>query len=156
MNTKIAIALAILIVVGGGIFYYQQPTAEPITPVSETATTTSATTSTITTGSSQGTLKGQMTIGPVCPVENKDNPCKPTPEMYAAAKVFVYKMDKKTLVKTIIPDATGRFSVSLPADDYFIDMTHQRIGGTTGVPVTITIAPGQSVTLNLRVDTGLR
>ncbi len=103
-----------------------------------------------------GTLKGSVTVGPVCPVETPGYPCTPTPEMYAAAQVFVYLMDKTTLVKAIIPDAKGNFSVSLPAGKYFVDMIHQTIGGTTGVPTTITIKSGQSVTLKLTVDTGLR
>src|SRR4051812_32628744 len=60
-----------------------------------------------------GTLMGTMTIGPVCPVEQVNNPCKPTAEMYAARKVFIYKTDKKTLVATLTPDAIGKFSATL-------------------------------------------
>lgn len=104
-----------------------------------------------------GTLNGNVTVGPVCPVENPYNvSCIPTAEMYAAAKVFVYASDKKTLVKTLIPDAKGNFSTSLPTGVYYIDMTHQSIGGTFGVPATVTLTSGKTVTLSLRVDTGLR
>lgn len=158
MNTKIAIAGIVLVLVGGALFYYQKPMGSVATTTPEMGTTTPAATSTATTTSSQhsGTLKGQVTIGPVCPVENSDHPCTPTAEMYAAAKVFVYKMDKKTLVKTITPDATGHFAVFLPVGDYFIDMIHQRIGETTDVPTTVTILSDKSVTLSLSVDTGLR
>ena len=76
--------------------------------------------------------------------------------MYAAAKVFVYQNDKKTLVTTITPDATGKFSITLPVGGYYIDMIKQSIGGTTGVPKNIEIVPGETVTLKLAVDTGLR
>lgn len=181
MTTKLKIvssAAALIAIGGGALFYYHKPNTQPVActleakicpdgsavgrsgpacefaACPETASTASEIATSTTKG--QGTLKGQMTIGPVCPVETINNPCKPTPEMYAAAKVFVYKMDKKTLVKTITPDANGRFSVSLPTGEYFIDMIHQRIGGTIGVPTTITIVSGKSVTLNLNVDTGLR
>jgi hypothetical protein len=107
--------------------------------------------------SSTGTLKGNVAVGPVCPVENPYGvSCTPTAEMYAAAKVFVYMPDKKTLVKTLTPDAQGKFSVTLPAGTYYIDMIHQTVGGTYGVPTTVTIASGQTVTLALKVDTGLR
>jgi hypothetical protein len=105
---------------------------------------------------SNGTLQGNVTIGPICPVEVNNKPCDPTAEMYAAAKVFVYTEDKKTLVKTITPNSKGNFSVNLPAGAYFINMTHQRIGSTNGVPVTITLIPNGTVTLKLSVDTGLR
>ncbi len=103
-----------------------------------------------------GTLKGSVTVGPVCPIERPDYPCKPTPEMYAAAQVFVYLTDKATLVKTITPDPNGDFSISLSTGKYYIDMIHQRIGGTTGVPTTVSITKGGTVTLKLNVDTGLR
>lgn len=106
--------------------------------------------------STSGTLKGSVTIGPICPVNMVGYPCKPTAEIYAAAKVFVYMADKKTLVTTLIPDARGEFSVQLPSGTYFIDMIHQRIGGTKGVPVTVNVAPLGTVVLSLHVDTGLR
>lgn len=103
-----------------------------------------------------GTLKGNVTIGPVCPVETQNAMCKPTAEMYAAAKVFVYTADGKTLLKTLIPDASGNFSTTLPEGKYYIDMFHQRIGGTTGVPTTVTISSGKPTILSLAVDTGIR
>lgn len=109
------------------------------------------------TAQTKGTLKGNVSIGPVCPHDNSAGySCTPTAEMYAAAKVFVYKTDKRTLVNTITPDAKGNFSVDLPAGSYFVDMIHQSMGGTTGVPATITISAGQTYTLKLAVDTGLR
>ncbi len=106
---------------------------------------------------SKGTLQGSVTIGPVCPVENSAGySCTPTPEMYAAAQIFVYLSDKTTFVTTIIPDKDGKFSISLPVGKYYIDMFHQSVGGTTGVPTTVNITSGKTVTLKLAVDTGLR
>jgi hypothetical protein len=108
----------------------------------------------------EGVLQGHVTIGPVCTKELKEKypslACVVTAEMYAAAHVLVYKIDKTTLIKTIIPDKDGNFSVKLSEGEYFIDMIHQRMGGTTGVPVTITISKDKPVVLKLNVDTGLR
>jgi hypothetical protein len=105
-----------------------------------------------------GVFMGQMTIGPICPVERVDNPCKPTPEMYAARKVFIYKSDKKTLVVTLIPDAEGGFSKTLPVGTYYVDMVHQPlgIGGTNGVPAIIKIESGKTAELAINIDTGIR
>ena len=107
-----------------------------------------------------GILQGRVTIGPVCTKEIIQRfptySCKPTPEMYAAAHVLIYMSDEKTFVQTIIPDEKGNFSASLPEGSYFIDMIHQRMGGTKGVPVTVTITKDKPVTLSLDVDTGLR
>lgn len=103
-----------------------------------------------------GTLDGTMTIGPICPVERIDQPCTPTPEMYAARKVFVYAKGKQTLLRTLTPDAEGKFHTTLPEGTYFVDMEHQGIGRTSGVPATVHIASGESATLAITVDTGIR
>lgn len=103
-----------------------------------------------------GTLLGTMTIGPVCPVERPDMPCLPTPEMFAARKVFVYKSDRTTLVATLIPDANGRFSAALPMGDYWVDMAHQGVGATKGLPQAVHIEAGKATTLRVDVDTGIR
>ena len=50
---------------------------------------------------SSGRLSGTMTLAPACSVERVNNPCRPTPEMYAARKISVYMADKKTLITTL-------------------------------------------------------
>lgn len=108
-----------------------------------------------------GTLNGEMTIGPVCPVERVDNPCKPTAEMYAARKVSIYKftdsvLKNKVLVSTLTPDAEGKFGVTLEAGTYFIDVAHQGLGGVSGVPQTIKIEANKTTALKIDIDTGIR
>lgn len=107
---------------------------------------------------SNGTLAGTMTIRPVCPVERIENPCKATPEMFAARKIAVYTADRQTLITTITPTADGTFSVSLPSGSYYVSMLEStpRIGGATGVPTTVTIRPDATVELTIDVDTGIR
>ncbi|MCR4306558.1 MAG: Gmad2 immunoglobulin-like domain-containing protein [Candidatus Yonathbacteria bacterium] len=106
--------------------------------------------------SSTGVLQGTMTIGPVCPVQRIDEPCDPTPEMFAARKVFVYLTDRKTLVTTLTPDGGGKFSATLPEGDYWVDMAHQGIGGTSDLPLQIHVKEGTPVVLTIDVDTGIR
>ncbi|MDB5194850.1 MAG: hypothetical protein JWO84_34 [Parcubacteria group bacterium] len=105
-----------------------------------------------------GTLSGTMAIGPVCPVENVNNPCKPTPEMYAAHQVAVYAANKTTLVKTLTPNAQGAFSASLPVGTYYVTMAQPqpKIGGATGVPATLVIKAGATTPLAISIDTGIR
>ena len=103
-----------------------------------------------------GTLAGRMTIGPICPVEQLDHPCQPTPEMFAARKIYVYLPDKTTQVKIITPSGDGTFSASLPAGIYYVTMPSQGIGSVTGLPATVTIKPSQTVAIVVDVDTGLR
>ncbi|MDO8624159.1 MAG: hypothetical protein Q7R54_02275 [bacterium] len=103
-----------------------------------------------------GTLSGAMTIGPICPVERIDEPCEPSPEAYAARKVYVYSEDRETLITTLTPDAEGKFSAALPEADYWVDVIHQQIGGTTGVPALIHIKAGATASISIDIDTGIR
>lgn len=104
----------------------------------------------------EGTLKGKMTIGPICPVERADQKCNPTPEMFAARKVFVYGADRKTLIAALTPDGRGEFSINLPEGNYFVDMERQMVGFISGVPVEVKIEAGKVTDIEIRVDTGIR
>jgi len=106
----------------------------------------------------KGTLKGHMTIGPICPVERIDNPCLPTPEMYASKKIYIYKADmlSKLRVATITPDAKGNFSIVLPVGNYSANMDSMSVGSITGIPEIIKIVNGGVVVLDINVDTGIR
>ncbi len=103
-----------------------------------------------------GTLVGSMTIGPICPVERVDNPCLPTAEMFAAHPVSVYKKDHTTKIATLTPDAQGIFTTRLPEGDYWIDVTHQAVGGTTGAPQEIHITENATTSVTIDIDTGIR
>jgi hypothetical protein len=104
-----------------------------------------------------GTLNGLMTIGPICPVEHADNPCKPTAEMFAERKISVFAADKKTLITTVTPGSTGSFTVLLPAGTYYINMEKSSVvGSVKGLPTTVTIKAGGVILLSVDVDTGIR
>lgn len=107
---------------------------------------------------SLGTLNGSITLGPICPVEHADNPCKPTPEMFAERKISVYASDRKTLITTITPGSMGSFSVLLPIGTYYIKMekTQGGVGSVKGLPTTVTIKAGAIVLLSVDIDTGIR
>ncbi len=103
-----------------------------------------------------GVLQGTMTIGPICPVERIDHPCSPTPEMYAAHPIHVYNADKSKLIKTLTPDAQGKFSATFPTATYIVDVEHQAVGGVRGAPATVHITNGKTVTVSIDIDTGIR
>ncbi len=104
-----------------------------------------------------GFLKGTVTIGPLCPVE----PCTISPEqlaaVYAARKVIVYTPDRTVVVKELSLDQNnGGYSAELEAGQYIVDINHIGIDRSPDVPKTVTIGPGQTVTLDIAIDTGLR
>ena len=104
----------------------------------------------------KGTLQGQVTIGPICPVERPDQPCLPTPETYAARKVLVYGPDGTTLVETVPLNQTGYYRVQLDPGTYVVDINHVGIDRSSDVPRTVTIHSGETITLDIAIDTGIR
>ena len=104
----------------------------------------------------KGTLQGQVTIGPICPVERPDQPCLPTPETYAARKVLVYGPDGTTLVETVPLNQTGYYRVQLDLGTYVVDINHVGIDRSPDVPRTVTIHSGETITLDIAIDTGIR
>jgi len=110
----------------------------------------------VSTSGKTGVIEGQMSIGPVCPVEREGQPCKATAEMYAARKISVLSLDGKTLVATITPDAEGKFRLKLPEGKYVLRTTQSGIGSISGLPATINIKANSPVILSIDVDTGIR
>jgi hypothetical protein len=76
--------------------------------------------------------------------------------MYAAHLVSVYSSDRSKLIVTLTPDANGNFSATLPAGTYVVDVQHQQVGSVRGAPTTVTITTGQSVSVSISIDTGIR
>jgi len=124
-------------------------------------------TSTVTAG--DGTLIGTISIGPICPSDSvPPRPeCQPTPAVYAAHPVSVYEenlaaacapigCNKGRLVTTLVPDAQGKFSMSLPESRYLIDVAHQPLGAVQGAPAEIIIIAGQTTKADISIDTGIR
>jgi hypothetical protein len=107
-------------------------------------------------GTTKGTLQGQVTVGPLCPVERPDQPCLPTPETYAARKVVVLAPDGVTVVATVPLNGTGYYRVNLEPGSYVVDINHAGIDRSPDVPRTLTIRAGETITLDIAIDTWIR
>jgi hypothetical protein len=104
----------------------------------------------------KGTLQGQVTIGPICPVERPDQPCTPSPDTYAARKVLVFSSDGATLVATVSLNETGYYRVALDPGSYVVNINRGGIDRSLDMPRTITLAAGETITLDISIDTGIR
>jgi hypothetical protein len=95
-----------------------------------------------------GTVTGTVVIAPCRPVERVgDPPCPPRPG------IKVHFEQGSSAVATAVTDAAGAYRASLPAGAYEV-WAEGGIGRAPGVRVTV--AAGQTVTLNLNVDSGIR
>jgi len=103
-----------------------------------------------------GTLEGHLTIGPICPVERLNVTCPVPPEAYAARKVVVTTGDGSSVVAVVALNETGYYHVSLNPGSYRIDINHAGSYRSGDVPTTLTIEPGKTIVLDIRIDTGIR
>ena len=102
-----------------------------------------------------GYLQGQVTIGPICPVERQNVTCPVPPEAYAARKVIVSAEDASTVMVVDI-NSTGFYQTALSPGTYTVDINHGGMDRSSDVPTAVTIVSGQTVVLNISIDTGIR
>ncbi|UCC60883.1 MAG: hypothetical protein JSW38_12400 [Dehalococcoidia bacterium] len=107
----------------------------------------------------KGVLQGNITIGPIWPVEPPGgNPPIP-PEVYESRKVMVYDELGATLIHKvdIIPYGEyGYYRVELDAGRYAVDINRIGVDRSGDVPTVIEVLPGKTVELDIDIDTGIR
>jgi len=103
-----------------------------------------------------GTLEGYVTIGPIWPVERPGEQKPIPPEVYEARKIMVYDKSGKRLVEEVSLTSEGYYSVQLKPGTYRVDINRIGIDSSSDVPKQIVIETGQTVVLNIDIDTGIR
>jgi hypothetical protein len=106
------------------------------------------------TGNANGTLTGNVTIGPLCPVE----PCSISRDQIVAAyasRPLIITTTGGALVGSLTADPYSGYSISLRPGTYVVDIRHQGIGGSD-LPKTVTIRAGETIRLDINIDTGIR
>lgn len=103
-----------------------------------------------------GILEGRVTIGPIWPVERPGEQKPIPPEVYEARKVMVYDKSGKKLVEEVSLTNEGYYKVQLKTGTYTIDINRIGSDSSSDVPKQIVIESGQTVLLNIDIDTGIR
>jgi len=106
-----------------------------------------------------GYLEGKVTIGPLRPAQRVDEPPPPAPpEGYAAYPIKVFKADGATWVADVNVRPDGTYRLALAPDTYVVALARPglRSGRGRDLPKTITMTSGQTVRLDIDIDTGLR
>lgn len=103
-----------------------------------------------------GILEGRVSIGPIWPVERPGEQRPIPPEVYEARKVMVYDKSGKMLVEEVSLSSEGYYRVDLMPRTYTIDINRIGIDSSSEVPKQIVIESGQTVVLNIDIDTGIR
>jgi hypothetical protein len=103
-----------------------------------------------------GLLFGNVSIGPLYPVE----PCNLSEdfieEVYDARKIIIYKEDSSTVVRTLDIDDNHIYKTNLVPGHYIVDINHLGIDHSGDVPKAITISADEVIQLDIDIDTGIR
>jgi hypothetical protein len=103
-----------------------------------------------------GTIKGKVTVGPICPVERPGVPCPVPPEAYTSREIILYAVNKTTIVKRMHFTADGIYNFEVLAGTYVLDIPRPAIGGSSDLPKTLTVKSGETIEFNFSIDTGIR
>jgi hypothetical protein len=107
-------------------------------------------------GTANATLTGNVSIGPLCPVEPCNVPRDQIIAAYAARPISI-ATPGGSIVASVVADPDTGYTVSLKPGTYtVVDIRHQGIGGSRDLPRTVTLRSGETIWLNISIDTGIR
>ena len=102
-------------------------------------------------------IKGTVILGPTCPVSGGTESFNPVPEAcltpYAAQMVVLD--DENKVVAHISSGSDGTFQVDVAPGDYVVTPATTD-SYPIAQPVSVTVVPGQYVTIQINYDTGIR
>jgi len=105
----------------------------------------------------KGIIHGRVTVGPIRPVQRNDAPPEDASKWYKGKSILIFSEDKKTLLAAVPLDENGNFRFSLEPGSYIIDMKLQSIERiSTSLPKELEIKAGETLGININVDTGIR
>ena len=104
----------------------------------------------------KGTLHGKINIGPVTNIESGDRRQSDPSKFYSGKILLVYTSDKKTMIARAPVDKKGNYHCLLEPGRYFVDMKLPFPQRSADLPKEVEIKPGETLRLNIKIDTGIR
>lgn len=108
----------------------------------------------------KGILAGNVTVGPLTPVERVDaTPILPPPEVFTSRHLIVYAADGSTKVADVDIQPAGyhgTYNVSLSPGTYVLDYRHEGISHASPLPKQVIIEAGKATIVDVDIDTGIR
>jgi hypothetical protein len=106
----------------------------------------------------QGFLEGHLKIVSPKEVELADaTPSESTAINYADYPLIILSKDRKTEVRRVTPDDSGKYRVALPPGEYILDVQRRRPKGHVRArPQPFTVVSNKTVQVDMAIDTGVR
>jgi len=106
---------------------------------------------------SVGYLEGQVSIGPLQPVQRVGvPPPTPSPAVCTARGLVVYEAGTGAEAARFPLGPDCRYSVVLPPGTYRVELDRRGIDFSKDLPREVTIVAGQVTRLDISIDTGIR
>lgn len=103
-----------------------------------------------------GLVHGKITIGPTRPVERSGMPPPDMTRWYRGKIILIYSEDEKKLVATAPVDDSGNYRVSVAPGNYVLKMKLKGIQRAGNLPKEIVVNAGETVQIDVDIDTGIR
>ena len=105
-----------------------------------------------------GFLEGHLKIISLKEVELEDAnaPTKTTAGNYADYPLIILNRDGKQEIARVNADGNGNYRVELPPGDYVLDVQRQPRGRVRATPQPFTVVSGQTIRVDMSVDTVIR
>jgi hypothetical protein len=105
-----------------------------------------------------GFVEGHLKIISLKEVELADEtPSKSTAQNYGDYPLIILSRDGKKEIACMTADENGNYRATLPPGDYILDVQRrQPKGHVRAKPQPFTVAPNQTVYLDMAIDTGVR
>jgi hypothetical protein len=100
-------------------------------------------------------IDGEVSIGPMCPVERPDQPC---PDKPFEATIEIQNQDNQGNQLTVRSGKDGRFRVKLTPGKYKLAPTTPNLGAPPHAPPpqSVTVESGKYTHVTIRYDSGIR
>jgi len=104
-----------------------------------------------------GFLEGHLKIFLSREVDLADGtPASETGENYSEYPLIVLSQDRKQEVTRVTADGNGNYRVELAPGDYVLDVPRRPRGRIRAIPRPFTVVSGQTVHVDMDLDTGIR
>ncbi|MDD5190792.1 MAG: hypothetical protein PHE50_07105 [Dehalococcoidales bacterium] len=108
-----------------------------------------------------GTLQGTVTIGPITPVQSSTGNPPVSGEVFAIRKILIYNPAGTVLINTVDIQQIGQtdqgsYTIALNPGEYRVDINDNGLDRSSEVPKNISIKSGETMKLDINIDTGIR
>jgi hypothetical protein len=103
-----------------------------------------------------GVVTGQVTIRPLSPVEEGEAIPTPPPELYEDRVILIYGPGGEEVVRRAEINGKGVYREELVPGTYVVDIRGVGPVSAAGLPKTIEVSSGETVRVNVVIDTGIR